>query len=431
MRLHHISRFLLICLSCMTLNITVTQAADGLSWSIVEISGSVTITDEFGQRVKDAHEGIVLVPPVSMFTGSDGRLVLVHGQDHLTVSSNTRLDIPQSQSSDTSLITRIKQSLGSILYQVGHRLNGGFEVDTPFLVSVVKGTTFNILVTEDATTVALIEGQLLVHTPDSKLHLMLEPGQAAIKSEHDDRIILKDQQSRTAPVIGPVRVVDDSRTKSDIINNDYERDTKVISSAPSLNTSTDLSIDTIASDLNNGEPIRIDDSAIRLDTDPIQGVDVDTSSVNVSGVSASVDSTTTINVDAVSVDSDISSLEGDVTPPLEVDSPSLNVDETSLGIDSTPGVDVGSASIDTGNVSLGDINTPNVGVDTSLSIDSASGTTSSVDIGVDDTPVVNIDVTDTNVDLSILPDSDVTTITDTLSDTAGAAIGTIKKLPGL
>ncbi|HKI81146.1 MAG TPA: FecR family protein, partial [Pseudodesulfovibrio sp.] len=181
------------------------------TWTVVEASGTVHIKSAAGADL-GARAGTRLHTPFKIVTGAKGRAVISHGQDRVTVGPDSRSTVAQPTPSKTGLVTRIKEMLGSVLYHVQHRPHGDFQVDTPYLVSVVKGTTFNVHVTPDASTVALVEGKLWVYTPNGKFQRMLTPGQAAIKSVHSKGIMLKDQQSLSEPVRGPITVVGDGDT---------------------------------------------------------------------------------------------------------------------------------------------------------------------------------------------------------------------------
>lgn len=177
---------------------------------IEEASGTVAITSSTGDML-GTQPGTQLVAPFTIKTGSDGRVVVSHRLDKLTVGENSQSTVAVPKHDKGSVFTLIKQKLGSVLYEVEHRVKDNFEVDTPYLVSVVKGTTFNIHVTQNASSVSLIEGRVLVYTPDKKSELMLTPGQAAIKSIHSKGILLKDQQSLSQPVQGRITVVKDGK----------------------------------------------------------------------------------------------------------------------------------------------------------------------------------------------------------------------------
>jgi hypothetical protein len=181
---------------------------------VVETSGSVEFTDGARHRLA-AQVGATLDPPFTIVTGEDGRAAVSHGQDRLNVSADSHVEVPQPAKAEKGLITRINQTLGSVLYQVEHRIQDSFEVDTPYLVSVVKGTTFNIHATPDDSTVTLIEGKLWVHTPDLKSEVILKPGQAAIKSRTGKGILVKDQEALSTLQRGPITVANDAGLMDD------------------------------------------------------------------------------------------------------------------------------------------------------------------------------------------------------------------------
>lgn len=180
------------------------------TWTVHDVSGTVDIKTASGREIT-ALAGTHLETPFTIVTGESSRAVVMHGQDKLTVAANSQTTVPQPQPSRNGLITRIKQAIGSVLYHAQHRVNGGFEVDTPYLVSVVKGTTFNIHVTADATSVALVEGRLLVYTPDKQHEVTLTPGQVAIKSKKSKGIILKDQKTLSDSRQGPIMLDEDGK----------------------------------------------------------------------------------------------------------------------------------------------------------------------------------------------------------------------------
>lgn len=202
-------RFTLLSLLSIVAVSVANAAATPQDWIVLEAAGSVEIrgTADTGLTT---HAGTHLDAPFTIQTGADGHAVIAHGQDKLTLGPDTRSTIPRPTPTESGVITRISQALGTVLYQVEHRATYSFEVDTPYLVSVVKGTTFNVRVTADSSAVALIEGRVLVHTPDKKSEMILKPGQVAIKSAQSAGIILKDQQSLSSPKAGPITIANEN-----------------------------------------------------------------------------------------------------------------------------------------------------------------------------------------------------------------------------
>jgi hypothetical protein len=453
MHLNLIRVCLFALLLCINLSPVLAQpSTPGQDWSIVEVTGLVTIQDVSGRDVTPLRPGLRLSSPLTVETGSDGRLVLAHGQDRVTVSPGAHFEIPLARAGGTGIVTWVKQTLGSLLYQVEHRTSGGFEVETPYLVSVVKGTTFNILVTSDASTVALIEGRLWVHTPDGKSELTLEPGQAAIKSAHGDKILLKDQQSLSAPVTGPIRVVHDNgygdqpqalKQGAAALNSGAATIDASINT-PSGNTlaaglDTNDAAVTLGTTVNVTPDIDIGDGAVSVSEAALSvdasaaGVDLGTTSVSVAGASIDLDGAPAIAVDSVAVDVGATSVDVGAVSVVDVGASSVELGDITITGGAAPTIDVSEVSVDVGAVSVGDVAvTPAVGVDTSLGLDTGSATVAaSVDVGVADTSVASIDVTNTGVTVTAAPEEVVTAVTNTVSNTTNAAVHLINSLPGL
>lgn len=432
---------LLSLLFCVSLMLSPAgAAATALTWSIHEISGEVHIQDATGQVVAGVS-GLALSPPFMAQTGDDGRLVLGHGRDRVTVVSGTRFEVSEPRSSNGGLIDRVFQSLGSMLYQIEQRMQGGFEVETPYLVSVVKGTTFNILVTADASTVALMEGRLAVHTPDGKSRLTLEPGQAAVKSRNDERILLKDQQSLTTQMTGPIRVVDSTgpagatRGEIDIgvgsMNLDTSLDTSGSAAAELETGATTVGVDaalhvgaTPMIDVGDGA-VSVSETAISLDAD-VPGIDVGAASISMGETSIDLGGAPQIEVGEISVGLGATSV-GD----LGLGATSVDLGEIFISGDAAPVIDVSETSVEIGEVTLGDISTPAAVMGASLSLDPSTGAAATVDLDLGDTPVVSLDVMVTDVTVDVAPEAVVTTVNDAVSDTTNTAVNIIRNLPGL
>ena len=62
-------------------------------------------------------------------------------------------------------MTRVVQWLGAALFEVDHRPDPHFEVDTPYLTAIVKGTAFTVEVTREGSAVAVTQGVVAVGTP--------------------------------------------------------------------------------------------------------------------------------------------------------------------------------------------------------------------------------------------------------------------------
>jgi hypothetical protein len=143
--------------------------------TITRISGSVSVLAA-GSRV-DARVGTSLATPLRIETASDGSLHIEQESSALDIGPNSIVVLPGT--APASKWEKIQQEVGRVLYSVKARKTRSFEVETPYLVSVVKGTTFSVAVDERSATVALLEGSVEVGSPDIDERLLLEPNQSA------------------------------------------------------------------------------------------------------------------------------------------------------------------------------------------------------------------------------------------------------------
>src|SRR5262249_27249896 len=72
-------------------------------------------------------------------------------------------ELPQAAPEDGAM-TRVVEWLGQALFEVEHRPDPHFEVDTPYLTAIVKGTAFTVEVTHDGSAVAVTQGVVAVAT---------------------------------------------------------------------------------------------------------------------------------------------------------------------------------------------------------------------------------------------------------------------------
>src|SRR3978361_1769521 len=133
--------------------------ADGGTWSVSKSSGDVWITSPGAQQVS-LKQAEVLKPGDTIQTGRNGRALLVRGEETILVSPNSVIGLPQEKKE--GLWTRIVQQAGSILLEVEKRNVQHFEVETPYLAAVVKGTQFRVSVNATSTSVDVLRGKVEV-----------------------------------------------------------------------------------------------------------------------------------------------------------------------------------------------------------------------------------------------------------------------------
>ena len=152
------------------------HAAEDGTWSVSKSSGEVWMSTTGAQQVSLGQEE-VLKPGDTIRTGRNGRVLLVRGEETILVSPNSVIGLPTAKKDGLS--TTIVQQAGSILLDVEKRNVKHFEVETPYLAAVVKGTQFRISVNATSTSVDVIRGQVEVADFRSGQIAQVLPGQAA------------------------------------------------------------------------------------------------------------------------------------------------------------------------------------------------------------------------------------------------------------
>jgi hypothetical protein len=153
----HVSRALATMFMLATAS--VAFAADGGDWTVSRSSGEVWLSGSDVQQASLKTED-VLKPGDTVRTGRTGRVLLKRGDEMILVSPNSVIGVP-AQKKD-GLSTTIMQQAGSILLDVEKRNVKHFEVETPYLAAVVKGTQFRVTVNAGKTTVDVVRGQVEV-----------------------------------------------------------------------------------------------------------------------------------------------------------------------------------------------------------------------------------------------------------------------------
>ena len=137
----------------------VAFAADGGDWTVHRSSGEVSLSGSDVQQASLKQED-VLKPGDTIRTGRTGRVLLKRGDEMILISPNSVVGVPAEKKEGLS--TTILQRAGSILLDVEKRNVKHFEVETPYLASVVKGTQFRVTVNAGKTTVDVVRGQVEV-----------------------------------------------------------------------------------------------------------------------------------------------------------------------------------------------------------------------------------------------------------------------------
>ena len=80
------------------------------------------------------------------------------------------------------MLTRIVQNLGTLLLKIEKRPEQHFEVKTPYLAAIVKGTTFTVSVDKSGGAVHVVSGLVQIHDPVSGQTGLVRPGRTGVVS---------------------------------------------------------------------------------------------------------------------------------------------------------------------------------------------------------------------------------------------------------
>ena len=150
--------------------------AQDAAWRVAKSSGDVSIVSSSAQPIA-LTEGTVVKSGEAIRTGRNGRVLLSRGEESILIEPNSVVGIPAEKKDGLS--TTILQKSGSILLDVEKRNVRHFQVETPYLAAVVKGTQFRVTVKKDGARVDVVRGQVEVADFKSGKFALVLPGQAA------------------------------------------------------------------------------------------------------------------------------------------------------------------------------------------------------------------------------------------------------------
>ena len=157
------------------LTIVPAQASEEV-WRVSKSTGEVSVTSPAGEQAP-LIAGATLKAGDNVRTGANGRVLLMRGAETILVSPNSSVGVPQPKKEDVK--TTIIQQSGSILLEVEKRNVQHFQVETPYLAAVVKGTQFRVTVDNGESRVDVLRGKVEVADLKTGQYAMVQPGQAA------------------------------------------------------------------------------------------------------------------------------------------------------------------------------------------------------------------------------------------------------------
>lgn len=161
--------------------------AQDAAWRVSKASGDVSISASGAQPVA-LTDAVTVNPGDVIRTGQNGRVLLMRGAESMLITANTVVGLPKEQKDGLS--TTIMQQAGTILLEVEKRNVKHFEVKTPYLAAVVKGTKFRVTVNKNDSSVDVVRGQVEVTDFKSGQIAMVLPGQTASVSQDSSGLSL-------------------------------------------------------------------------------------------------------------------------------------------------------------------------------------------------------------------------------------------------
>ncbi len=148
-------------------------------WSVSEVSGPVFVGKPGLSKTSTITRGAALSAGDIVSTGKGGRAVIVRGGEYLTVAPNTQLQLTEPKA---GAFTQIVQSFGNVVFKIQKKTTPHFQVNTPYLAAVVKGTTFSVTVTPAGASVQVTEGLVQVASLDGLASRFVSPGEIGMIS---------------------------------------------------------------------------------------------------------------------------------------------------------------------------------------------------------------------------------------------------------
>lgn len=146
-------------------------------WRVRLAAGDVSVTTGDDLRMA-ATPRLALAEGTRVATGANARAVLYRGQEQITLQPLSQLVLTRTSPSETKVL----QATGTALYTIGKKAAPHFQVDTPTLAAVVKGTSFSVAVNRTRSDVSVTEGAVQVATLAGSAVTLIRSGMSATVS---------------------------------------------------------------------------------------------------------------------------------------------------------------------------------------------------------------------------------------------------------
>jgi hypothetical protein len=145
-------------------------------WKVDTVEGTAWVQRN-GAGWQPLAAGAELGPGSRVKTGKDGRIVISRPGDTVSVSPNSRFGIPEPATEGP--VTHFMQNLGTLLFKIRTRPHNPFNIKTPYLAAIIRGTTFTVSVDDRNAALHVATGAVEVHSILSGETALVRPGETA------------------------------------------------------------------------------------------------------------------------------------------------------------------------------------------------------------------------------------------------------------
>jgi hypothetical protein len=174
-------------------------AAVARPWIVQELKGAAFSRpgDAGDEQWLALRTGERIEPGSVVRTDGSGRIEMSNGLDRIRLSPNSEIELPVALHGDP--VTRVIHWIGTAFFQVGKRPAPQFEVDTPYIVAIVKGTKFTTTVSDAGASIKVSEGIVGVSAATGGPSIDVTAGGSASASAEDSGTVTPGPSGDAAP----------------------------------------------------------------------------------------------------------------------------------------------------------------------------------------------------------------------------------------
>ena len=172
-------------------------------WVVQELKGAAFSRphDADDSQWRALQAGAAIDPGSAVRTDRSGRVELTNGVDTIRLSPSSEIELPTPLNGDP--VTRVIHWIGTAFFHVGKRPGPQFEVDTPYIVAIVKGTKFITTVSDAGASVKVSEGVVGVSAAAGGSSIdVTAGGSASVSAAHGDTVTPGGPSGDAAPASG-------------------------------------------------------------------------------------------------------------------------------------------------------------------------------------------------------------------------------------